>query len=161
MAGTGAIFRCTNTGDNESNVSNANKIEFNGGAVPDTTGRLVATGFRMTRDVNIHPNPRRALDQIQDSLLGIFEITITGYFIDHDNTAAIGQFVNWSKDPSVTDDFPFGRFGLRLDDFGQAALSLTPSGTIGYIMHDLEVQDAESPRDEVGFIARFYRNGTI
>lgn len=161
MAGSAAIFRVTNTGDNEGNVGSTEKIEFNQGAVPDATGRMVATGFRMVRDVSFHPNPRRALDKIQDNLLGTLEVTLTGYFIDHDQTAGPINLFNWSREDAQVTDFPFGRFGIRLDDFAQSALNLTPSAATGYILYDIDVQDLERPRDEVGFIAKFYRDGTI
>ena len=161
MAGSGAVFRVTSSGDTEASVGSSEKIEFNGGAVPDSTGKLVATGFRAIRDLSFHPNPRRALTKIQDNLLGTLEITVTGYFVDHDGTTAPTNFFNWSKDPAQNSDFEFGRFGLRLDDFAGGLLNLTPSATIGYIMYDVDIQDSESPRDEVGFIARFYRNGSI
>jgi len=161
MAGTGAIFRVTSTGDTESSVASTEKIEFNGGSAPDTTGKLTATGFDTIRDLSFHPNPRRALTKIQDNLLGTLEVTITGHFVDHDSTIGPLNFFNWSKDPATNDDFPFGRFGLRLDDFGGGALSLTPSATIGYILHIVHVEDAESPRDIASFVAKLYRNGSI
>jgi len=162
MAGTGSIFRIDSNGQTETTARSAGQIiEFNGGTVPDTTGRLVATGFRMTRDVAFHPNPRRALTKIQDNLLGVMEIIVTGYFVDHDATGGPAKLFNWSKDAAVNASLPFGRFGLRLDDFAQGTLNLTPSSTIGYILYDIDVQDVEIPRDEVGFIAKFYRNGSI
>jgi len=162
MAGTGAIFRTAAVGETEADARTANEIiEFNGGAVPDSTGRLVATGFRMTRDVSPHPNPKRALTKWQDNLLGVMEVTVTGYFVDHDATTGPTQFFNWQKEAATNSSLEFGQFGLRLDDFAAGVLDLTPSGTIGYILVDVEVQDVESPRDEVGFIARFVRNGDI
>lgn len=162
MAGSGAIFRIDNAGETEATARVAGEIiEFNGGSVPDATGRLVETGFHMTRDINFHPNPRRALDQLQDGYLGILEITIAGYFVDHDQTAGPLKFFNWSKEPAMTTALKWGRFGLRLDDFAQGALDLTPSATTGYVLHDVLVTDVEDPRDQVSFIAKFYRNGTI
>ena len=162
MAGTGAIYRITTNGDTEATATAAGQtIEFNGGTVPDTTGRLVATGFRMTRDVGIHPNPRRALDLVQDNLAGVLDVTITGYFIDHDSTQGPLKFYEWQKDPATNASLPFGRFGLRLNDFASNALNLVPTSTVGYILYDIEINDLESPRDEVVFVARLYRNGTL
>ena len=162
MAGTGAIFRITTNGDTEATATAAGQtIEFNGGAVPDSTGRLTATGFRMTRDVGIHPNPRRALDLVQDNLAGVLDVTVTGYFVDHDSTAGPAKFYNWQKDPATNSSLPFGRFGLRLTDFAQSMIDLTPSAAAGYILYDVETNDVESPRDEVVFVARLYRNGTL
>ncbi len=160
MAGDSAIFRVTTTGDTENSVGNTEKIEFNSGAAPDATGRAVTTSFRMARDVNFHPNPRRTLNQIQDALLGVLEVTVTGYFISHNTTGGPLNFFNWQTDTATNSDFRFGRFGLRLPAFS-SILSLTPSATIGYILHDIDIQDIEDPRDEVPFIAKFYRNGSI
>ena len=162
MAGTGAIFRVTNTGDNEGNVSSANKIEFNTGALlPDTTGRMIHIGFRAVRDINFHPNPRRDLDQIQDGRLGNLTVPVTGYFINHMTTGGPLNLFNWQANAASNGDFPFGRFGLRLTDFAGSMLDLTPSATIGYILYDVECDDLESPRDEIAFTLKVYRNGSI
>ena len=161
-AGTAAIFRTLIVGDTEADAKTAgNIIEFNSGAAPDSTGRMVATGFRMIRDVSPHPNPKRALTKWQDNLLGTYEITVTGYFTNHDATVGPGKFINWQVAPTQNSALPFGNFGLRLDDFAGGALDLTPSATIGYFLVDVDIQDAESPRDEVSFVAKFIRNGSI
>lgn len=161
MAGGAALFRLTNSGDTEASVGSGEKIEFNTGAVPDSTGRVIHTGFRAVRDLNFHPNPRRALDQIQDSLLGTLEITLTGYFIEHDTTIGPKNLFDWQKDPTRTTDFPFGRFGLRQDDFAANLLDLVPTASIGYMLNIVEVNDVETPRDEASFIVKLYRNGSI
>ena len=159
---TDSIFRLTSTGDTESTVGSTEKIVFNTGSVPDSTGKLVRTSFRMVSDLNPHPNPDTKLNQIQDSLLGVVEVTIAGYFIDHNNTLGPTNLYNWSVDEDVNSDFPKGRFGLNLAAFNQI-LSLTPTGTangIGYMLSEVDVQDVEDPRDEVPFIVRFFLNGT-
>jgi hypothetical protein len=162
QAGTGAIFRIAAAGDTEITAKTDGEIiEFNGGDAPDTTGRMVATGFRMIRDVSPHPNPKRALTKWQDNLLGTMEVVVTGYFVAHSTTNGPAQFINWQKDPSTAATLPFGNFGLRLTDHFGGALDLTPSGSIGYLLVDVDVQDVESPRDEASFVARFIRNGVI
>jgi hypothetical protein len=161
-AGSGAIFRIATAGETEADAKTAGEIiEFNGGTDPDATCKMIATGFEMTRDISPHPNPKRALTIWQDNLLGTMEVIVTGYFKDHDATAGPGQFFNWMKEPTKNASLPFGQFGLRLDDFGQNALDLTPSAVAGYFLHRVSVQDVESPRDQVTFIARLIRNGTI
>ncbi len=155
------LFRYTNAGDAVGTLADSEKIEFNVGTVPDSTGRLTFPSFHMARDTNIHPNPRRVLDQIQDSLLGIFDIRLTGYFINHTTTLGPKNLFNWSVDPATNSDFPFGRFGLVLDSFAGGILGLLPSSTAGYILYDIEVQDVEDPRDKVPFTAKLYRNGTL
>ena len=155
------LFRLTNSGDVIGTLPASEKIEFNVGTVPDSTGRLTFPSFHMSRDTNIHPNPRRTLDQIQDSLLGIFDVRLTGYFIEHSSTLGPKNLFNWSIDPATNSNFPFGRFGLVLDSFASGILGLIPSSTTGYILYDIEVQDVEDPRDKVPFTAKLYRNGEI
>ena len=155
------LFRFTNSGDTLETLANSEKIEFNLGTAPDDTGRLIANKFRMSRDVNIHPNPRRALDQVQDSLLGLLEIVLNGYFVKHSVTLGPKNFFNWQLDPATNSNFPFGRFGLQLNGFANGLLNLTPTTTTGYILFDVEVDDVEDPRDEVIFKAQLYRNGDI
>ena len=155
-----SIYRKSLIGDTESSLGSTQKIRFNQGTVPDATGKLVSTGFRMTRDVNFHPNPRRTLDQVQDSLLGVCEVTVAGYFKDHDATQGPDNFYSWGITDATNAAMPFGRFGLLLDDFANGTLTLNPTATLGYILHDIEIMDVETPRDQVEFIARFYLNGT-
>lgn len=158
------IFRFTNAGDTIGSIGSTEKIEFNTGTVPDSTGRTVQTSFRMSRDTNIHPNPRRVQDQIQDSLLGLTEVTVAGYFTTRATTLGPRNLFNFSVGSSQNTDFPIGRFGLVLDSFSNGLLSLTPDdtpNTFGYILTEIDVQEIEKPRDKVPFIARFYRNGDV
>lgn len=157
------IFRLTNPGDTEANVGNSEKIIFNSDGVPDSTGRLVTPSFRMVSDLNPHPNPDTKLNPIQDSLLGVVEVTVSGYFVDHNNTIGPKNLYNWSVDEDVNNDFQFGRFGLSLATMA-GILNVTPTVGIngtGYMLSEIEVIDLENPRTEVGFIAKFLRNGTI
>ena len=157
------IFRFTNPGDTEGSVDSTEKIIFNTGMVPDNTGRLVSPSFRMASDLNPHPNPDTKLNPIQDSLLGVVEVTITGYFVDHNNTEGPRNLFNWSVDEDVNNDFQFGRFGLTLATM-DGILNVVPTvglnGT-GYMLAEVDVIDLEDPRTKVGFIARFLRNGAI
>lgn len=155
------LFRFTSPSDTISNIADTEKIEFNTGAAPDDTGRLIANKFKMSRDINIHPNPRRALDQVQDSLLGLLDITLNGYFVNHSLTLGPKNLFNWQVDPATNSNFPFGRFGLQLNNFAGGLLGLIPSETTGYLLYDVEVDDVEDPRDEVIFKAQLYRNGDI
>ena len=160
------VYRFTNATDTldtnaGTDIGPTEKIEFNLGTAPDDTGRLTFPSFRMSRDVNIHPNPRRALDQIQDSLLGLLDVRLAGYFVDHANTLGPKNFFNWQVDPATNTNFPFGRFGLKLTSFADSILNVTPTTTTGYILYDVEVQDIEDPRDKVPFNCQLYRNGSI
>lgn len=156
-----SIFRFTDSGDVENNLDDSEKIVFNSGTVPDSTGRLVTTGFRMTSDLNPHPNPNVALNQIQDSLLGVVEVTVAGYFINHNETLGPANLYNWSVDPDQNDTFRKGRFGVTLSTMN-GILNIIPTeglNGIGYMLSEVEVIDIEDPRTEVGFIAKFFLNG--
>ena len=157
-----SIFRFTTAGDTIANRTAKDIIEFNltTSTKPDGTARLVAPSFRMTRDINFHPNPRKTLDPIQDSLLGILDVEVAGYFVNNLATKGPKNLFNWSVGEGDTDAFPVGRFGMDLSSFG-GLLSLTPTSAVGYYLYDIDVQDVEDPRTEVPFIARFYRSGTI
>jgi hypothetical protein len=160
LAGTGAIYRIDANGDLESDAKTAGQIiEFNGGATPDTTGRITEPGIRWGRAVSLHTNPGRILDQVQDNKLSYKEITITGYFVDHDSTVGPDKFDEWMRGNATNASLPFGRFGLRSDDFATASIDLVPTSTKGYILYDVEVHKTEVPHDQVSFIAKLYRNG--
>ena len=157
------IFRLTSSGDTESSVGSAEKIIFNTGTVPDSTGKLITTRFRMVSDLNPHANPDVQLNQIQDSLLGVVEVTVAGYFVNHNNTLGPKNLYNWSVDADVNDDFRKGRFGLTLASMN-GILNVIPTtglGGKGYMLADVDVVDVEDPRTEVGFIAKFFLNGTV
>ncbi len=156
-----SIFRLTNPGDTEASVGSSEKIIFNTGVVPDSTGRLVTTSFRMASDLNPHPSPDIKLNQIQDSLLGVVEVTVAGYFVNHNNTLGPANLYNWSVDEDTNDDFRKGRIGLTLATMN-GILSKVPStglaGT-GYMLSEVECFDVEDPRTEISFIAKFFLNG--
>ena len=155
------LYRFATVNDIIAGLPDSEKIEFNLATAPDDTGRLIGQQFKMSRDVNIHPNPRRPLDQVQDSLLGLLEVTLHGYFVKHSSTLGPKNFFNWQVDPATNSNLPFGRFGLQLNGFANGLLNLQPTATSGYILYDVEIDDVEDPRDEAQFTARLYRNGDI
>ncbi len=157
------IFRLTAPGDTEGSVGSTEKIIFNTGVVPDSTGRLVKTSFRMASDLNPHTNPNIAGVIIQDSLLGVTEVTVAGYFVSHNTTIGPKNLFNWSVEPDLNSDFRRGRFGLTLASMA-GILNLVPTvglDGVGYMLSEIDVQDIEDPRDEVPFIAKFLRSGTV
>lgn len=157
------IFRLTNPSDTEATVGATEKIIFNSGTVPDSTGKLITTRFRMVSDLNPHPNPDVKLNQIQDSLLGVVEVTVAGYFVNHNNTLGPKNLYNWSVDEDVNNNFRKGRFGLTLGTMN-GILSKVPTvglSGIGYMLAEVDVIDVEDPRTEVGFIAKFFLNGAV
>lgn len=55
-------------------------------------------------------------------------------------------------------DLKFGRFGLRLDNM--SVLNLTPSGTVGYLLHDVYIEQPDDSPNEATFVAKLYLNGS-
>jgi hypothetical protein len=160
MAGSGSIFRIDADGDTEADARTASQIiEFNGGTVPDTTGRITDPSIRWGRSVSFHTNPQRTLDQVQDNKLSFKEVVISGYFVDHDATVGPDKFDSWFKEDGTNASLPFGRFGIRMDDFASNSNNLVPTSTKGYILYEAEVHKTEVPHDQVTFIAKLYRNG--
>lgn len=166
------LYRFTNRTDTIAGLGSTEKIEFNLATVPDNTGRMTSPRLHMARDFNIHPNPRRALDQIQDALLGINDIRLTGYFTDHSSTLGPRNLRNWMVGTSENTDFPSGRFGLVLNSFAGGILNLQPvprpsnpndedTVSAGYHLTEIDVEDVENPRDEMQFIVTLYRDGVI
>ena len=95
--------------------------------------------------------------------MGVAEVIVAGYFVDHNNTLGPRNLYNWSVDEDVNNDFQFGRFGLTLSTMN-GILDVVPTtglnGT-GYMLAEIDVIDVDDPRTKVGFIARFLRNGAI
>jgi len=159
MAGDGAIFRVTNTGDNESNVTSANKIEFNGGATPSGNTNASELRTHMVEDIAFQPNPNRHLDQLQDNKLGTWEYTVSGWIKDTSGSVPeTVNFINWMKEDKDNADFEFGRFGYRNDN--NSDYDITPISSAGLFLHDVETWQPDNDPEIVMFIAKFYKNGT-
>ena len=159
MAGNGAIFRVTTTGDTESSVGSAEKIEFDGGIVPDSSGRMVNNRFNLSRDFSEHPSPKKPINQIKDGKLGSYQIIIAGVITMPGTAQSSANLVNWMTNDATNDDFLKGRFGFRNDTF--PIFDLTPSLNIGYILVDVEFQEDREFQGKVEFIATLRRNGSI
>lgn len=156
MAGDSAIYRVTTAGQTEATVNASNKIEFNGGTVPDLFGKAVSSSWHSIRDISIHPNPNKALNVIQDGRLGTIEVIVAGYFRNPATSLGKLNLYNWGIDPATLNpDFRYGRFGLRINDLSE--INLNPSSTRGYILYDIFVERVVDSPDEVGFIAKLYR----
>jgi len=158
MAGTGAIFRSNAPGDTESSVSSANKIEFNGGAVPDSQGNLQSTRVHMIEDISIHSTPKKHLSRIQANKLGTKEAVLAGYFKSPNTATGIGNLNNWMITDKTNAALSRGLFGIRID--WVSAWNLTPSATVAYILYDVEIVTDPDDPDSAGFIAKLYMNGS-
>lgn len=160
VSGNSAIFRLDTTGTTESNAPANNVIEFNSGAIPDDLGRVVSSNVIWTRDVAMHPNPKRALNILQDTLAGTKEVTVIGYFRDPISASGVNSGLEildrWMDEKATNTSLKFGRFGLRLNDF--PINTKTPTATQGYILHSLYAERPEDSPDDVEFIAKLFWN---
>jgi len=161
QAGTGAIYRITTTGDTEATAKTGNQIiEFGTGAdTPDAKSFIETVNIRWIEDTSVHPNPNKALNNIQDGLLNTREVTIRGWFEDPDNATGPARISTWMKDAKTNTSLPNGRFGLRVDDFS-TILDQTPSATTGYILFDAELDIPPDHPFECNFTLHFYMTGT-
>ncbi len=157
MAGTGAIFRSTAVTDTESSLGSSEKIEFNGGAVPDSQGNLQRTLVHMIEDISIHSTPKKHLSRIQANKLGTKEAILAGYFKSPNTATGIGNLNNWMITDKTNAALDRGRFGIRVD--WVSAWNLTPSATVAYILYDVEIITEPDDPDSAAFIAKLYMNG--
>jgi len=159
MAGSASIFRITTTGDTEATARTANQIiEFNDGTNPDARSFLETARWHWIEDTSLHPNPLKALNKIQDGLLGTRELILTGWFEDPDNAVGIVRISNWMKEAKTNASLPNARFGVRIDDLSN--LDINPSASTAYMLYDAEV---EIPRDhpfEANFTLKLWLVGT-
>jgi len=156
MAGDSAVFRVTNPGDTEASVGAGDKIEFNGGAVPDATGKVITSSWHALKDISVHPNPNKAFNVVQDGQLGTIEVILAGYFTAPVLTIGKANLFAWiTGDGTSNPDFRFGRFGVRVDDLVE--INLTPNALRGMILYDVFVERVQDSPNEVGFIIKLYR----
>jgi len=159
MAGTGAIFRIDANLDTEATARTANEIiEFNtGSSNPDARSHLEQSEWSWKEDISIHGTPKKALNRIQDNLLGTRELILSGYFSEPAVAGGIAKLSNWMKDAKTNASLPRGRFGVRQDDL--PALDINPSATTAYILYDVNIKRPEGRPNEATFLIRLYLNG--
>lgn len=112
MASNSRIWRDSNT------VPVTDIVEFNGGTLPDTTGGVIQNTITLTSAIAINAKPKKALDELQDTGLSTITWQITGHITNPKNSAIPDLVKKWMcENKYVKTTFPYGRFGLQLDDF--------------------------------------------
>ena len=160
MAGTASVYRITSNGQTESNARSLNQIiEFNTGATnPDGRSFLESFSNHWMEDISEHPNPKKALNKLQDALLGKRELILNGWFEDPDNAFAIVVLANWMNDPKTNASLPAGRFGVRIDDMTDIDVD-PPTATTAYLLYDAVVEVPPDHPFEANFTLKFWLNG--
>jgi hypothetical protein len=112
MASNSRIWRDSNT------VPVTDIAHFNGGTLPDATGGIIQNTITLTCAIAVNSKPKKAVDELQDTGLSTVTFQITGHIKDPVSSAIPDLVKVWMcQDKSVVTTFPFGRFGIQLDDF--------------------------------------------
>lgn len=133
MAGeNSALFRVTNTGDNEGNVPADEIILFN----PDTEGGndslMFSTEVFYRNSIPENPKVAGQINEVQDMGLDGIDVQLTTKQLNSSNVTAgsvMDIFRKWLIEDKTNPDFPKGRFGLRLNDI--PIFNVTPQGPPG------------------------------
>jgi len=134
-----AIWRGTTGNPNEGNATPLNKIEFNAVPVITTGSYVFNTEVNYRNSTPENPRVAGQINEVQDMGLQGIDVQITGQLRDTDNTDGdLAHLVTWlQEDKTLQQDFPKGRFGLRMDDMPQ--FNITPSQTFGYVLAQTRV----------------------
>mgnify|MGYP000333130296 CR=1 FL=1 len=159
MTSQGALFRVTAAAETETTVDAAELIKFDEVPINTTAGRMLGTSVRMPRNINVHPTPNKALNQIEDGKLDFVEITVRGIVVSPSTNTTLGTLFNWQTQDADNADFTKGRFGYRSDKF--PTFNLTPSAAIGYILTDVQFEMDYEFEDRLAITAVLRRNGSI
>jgi len=159
IGGTASIYRIASNGQNEDTDEANNSIEFNGGTNPDGLSFLETYDTHWIEDISKHPNPKKALDKLQDGLLGTREIVLTGWFENPDTAVGPARLATWMKDAKTAATLNKGRFGIRIDDFSNVA-DQAPSSATAYLLHDVQITIPPDHPYEANFIIKLWLNGT-
>lgn len=143
MGGKFVIFRMTNSGDRENNIS-TDKVEFDGDAqVPDGKSGLVSFSPVISRNPTENPAPFQQVARKPDTGFSGNRYTLHVVFDESDGNSAgaIAKIRDWmSEDNFVRSTFREGRFGIRNDY--RPEFNLTPNNDAGYkLLHFETSQD--------------------
>jgi len=144
------IFRYTNPGDDINNPAFTDKIIFNASQDTKIQNAFVHNlTITPSRDVAKNPVPNVDLAEHQDTGFGDLLYEIAGTISQRDGGSVNGTNIyaakikTWSEESSENVNFPYGRFGILIEDF--AIYSFTPISTSGlYFMQVPWVIDYES-----------------
>lgn len=144
MASNSAIWRCTTLGAEGSNSTDI--IEFNDLTLADNLQRGISqSNTTMTTALSVNPKPKTQTDELQDCGFAGLTVILTGSIKDPPSggLASLHKLKQWELEPKYIDTlFPYGRFGLRMDDM--PIFDLTPGTTRGYMLESVSfIRDGE------------------
>jgi len=116
------------------------------------------TNIQLISAVAVNEKPKAKLDELQDTGFASLTFTINGFIEDPSTPTHPLRVKGWMIDDKQTTSFPFGRFGMELDDFPH--FNVRPTTTRGLFLVDWTwIRPAET-RGKVEFIAILRFNAT-
>lgn len=156
-----AIWRCSTTATAEDDQAAADLIQFNESPVTTTGGYVHLSDVNWR--ISVPENERIAgnINEVQDMGLDGIDYLVTASFKNTDSTASTHQLAKlrtWMATDKVSDNFPKGMFGLRLDDMPQ--FNVTPSSTYGLVLAGIHpIRDPIRGPNVAGCVIAFRYSG--
>jgi len=159
MAGNSFIWR-----DNASRSAASDKIEFNN--FPSGNAYINNVQAEIVSAFGENPIPKGTgsadsaqMDELQDTGPQKFEVVVGGFITNPQGSQASGnKLKTWMLDDKFkTGTFPFGRFGLELQD--NPIYNLNPGTTRGYMMVRCVFLREGETKGKLGFVATLRFNG--
>ncbi len=155
MAGTGAIWR-----DNNIEGSSSDKIEFDTGATPDSQTKLGNTEVNLISGLAFLKKPKVQMNRIQDTFAKGVNFRIVGYVTAPKTSGAQDKTKIWAMEAKdVTTTFPFGRFGIRLDDFPD--FNVRQNANRGIYLGDVKWTLLAESKFKAGFEAELFFQANV
>jgi len=158
MSFNSAIWRASGASLTEAAASSANKVEFNEEPIV-TNNAIMESEFDIRCDIAENERPKSGLNELQDNGVGGVDVIVTGSIKGQQTSDDVQNLITWLvEDKTESSTTPYGRFGLRLDDF--PFFNVVPSATSGYILQNVKfIRDGETA-GRVRFVLTLRLNGT-
>lgn len=167
MASDSVIWRVLSTGAEPSDPSEAvqpdpsvDKILFNDLSISETKqSSIIQSQTTMTSAIAVNAKPKEALDELQDTGFSELTVVLTGSIKEPKNNGLIyaHKLKTWMLEDKTNASFPYGRFGLRMNDF--SIFNLTPNANRGYIISDVSFTRDGETSGKIGVIITLRLNG--
>ena len=159
MAGNSAIWRATGTDGSEGAASTDELIEFNEGAVPNTTAHIITTEIDYDAEPAQNEKAAGQANEYQDVGFHTTTVVVTGSLETPNTTDVSGIIKKWLIEDKTNGTFDKGQFGLRLND--NPINNLTPVAGRGYILGTFKLVRPVEFQGKLDFIAKLFFNGSV
>lgn len=158
--GNSCIFRLTNNGDTESNVTD--KIEFDDAVITPANAHVYETQIGINCAVAENEKPKGNMNELQDLFLDGVPFQITGSVEIPQNTVISSRTKQWGIEPKTNTTFTKGRIGIRMNDFpgfNVVPQTLSSGKARGLMFIDWQWTRQGNYPGKANFIAHFRLNG--